>query len=233
MTADIAAHAEQIIHQVPVGATVFFGALLALMILALALEEKLHAKKSVIVGVFAIFALLLGSMLKLIPFGETILPGGHGISIPVYITAVDWKVISIIVGSSVFVDVTSRSGLFSWIAIRLTKTSNGDPLILLWYYGVMTVVFFRCAEQCHGNDHCRLAHSCFPVKTGQKGAVAGVPSDRGAVDQCWRIVDPDQFGAEYYYRRRGSALPPFLSKPHPSLLWRPQRPFSWAQSCFT
>jgi len=138
-------HAEQAAHDlapaVPIEITALFGAILALMILALALEEKLHAKKSVIVGVFAIGALLLGSILGLVPFGDTILPGGHGISIPVYITSVDWKVISIIVGSSVFVDVTSRSGLFSWIAVRLTKASKGDPLILLWAYGLMTVVF--------------------------------------------------------------------------------------------
>jgi Na+/H+ antiporter NhaD/arsenite permease-like protein len=60
---------------------------------------------------------------------------------PVYIEAVDWEVIAIIIGSSLFVDVTSRSGLFSWIAIRLTKASAGDPLKLLWYYGAMTVLF--------------------------------------------------------------------------------------------
>ena len=51
------------------------------------------------------------------------------------------RVITIILGASIFVDVTSRSGLFTWIAIRLTKTSRGDPLILLIFYGLMTVVF--------------------------------------------------------------------------------------------
>ena len=49
--------------------------------------------------------------------------------------------IAIILGSSLFVDVTSRSGLFTWIAIKLTRASAGDPLKLLVYYGVMTVVF--------------------------------------------------------------------------------------------
>ena len=38
-------------------------------------------------------------------------------------------------------DVTSKSGLFTWIAIKLTKASKGDPVILLWLYGLMTVVF--------------------------------------------------------------------------------------------
>jgi len=77
----------------------------------------------------------------LIPFGQITLPNGHALSMPVYIPAVDWSVIAIILGSSIFVDVTSRSGLFTWIAIKLTKASRGDPLKLLWYYGAMTVVF--------------------------------------------------------------------------------------------
>ena len=39
------------------------------------------------------------------------------------------------------VDITSKSGLFSWIAIKVTKASRGDPLLLLFFYGIMTVVF--------------------------------------------------------------------------------------------
>ncbi len=121
--------------------TWFFSGLLACMICALALEEKLHAKKSIIVGSFAIISLFLASWLGIIPFGDVILPGGHRLHMPVYIEAVDWEVIAIIIGSSLFVDVTSRSGLFSWVAIKLTKMSAGDPLKLLWYYGLMTVIF--------------------------------------------------------------------------------------------
>ena len=67
--------------------------------------------------------------------------GGEEVKMPVYIPGVDWSVIAIILGSSLFVDVTSRSGLFSWIAIKATKFSRGDPLWLLILYGVMTVVF--------------------------------------------------------------------------------------------
>lgn len=66
---------------------------------------------------------------------------GHRIGMPVYIPAIDWGVIAIIVGSSLFVDVTSKSGLFTWIAIKVTKFSGGDPLALLILYGLMTVVF--------------------------------------------------------------------------------------------
>jgi len=131
----------QILHQVAPEITWFFTALLAAMILSLALEEKIHAKKSIIVGAFAIVSLFLGTALHIIPFGNVILPGGHAIEMPVYVPAIDWGVIAIIVGSSLFVDVTSRSGLFSWIAIKLTKLSGGDPLKLLWYYGLMTVLF--------------------------------------------------------------------------------------------
>jgi Na+/H+ antiporter NhaD/arsenite permease-like protein len=125
---------------VPLSVTLLFAALLVAMILCLALEEKLHAKKSVIVGVFAIIALLLGAAFDLLPFGS-VLVGGHEIDLPVYIPAIDWNVIAIILGSSLFVDVTSRSGLFTWIAIRLTRSSRGDPLRLLIFYGLMTVVF--------------------------------------------------------------------------------------------
>ena len=170
---------------VSAGVTGLFALLLAGLILCLAMEEKLHAKKSVIAGVFAIVCLLLGSALGILPFqkvvvgshhlvkhapvsGETLVDedteqlehveieadqsvdgpeehpvyvDGHRISMPVYIPAIDWGVIAIILGSSLFVDVTSKSGLFTWIAIKVTKASGGDPLKLLISYSVMTVVF--------------------------------------------------------------------------------------------
>ncbi len=127
-------------HEVPLATTLFFTAILVALITCLALEEKLHAKKSVIVGVFAILSLVLGAAFDLLPFGN-VLVGGHEIALPVYIPGIDWNVIAIILGSSLFVDVTSRSGLFTWIALKLTKTSGGDPLRLLIFYGLMTVVF--------------------------------------------------------------------------------------------
>ena len=192
------------------GVTALFAALLVGLVVCLALEEKLHAKKSVIAGTFAIVCLLLGAICDILPFQQVVvgrdyavtltpeledsiaealeeqgtaagtdhvpidnseehasdLPdakaedhpedhgdehgeghekkahiGGHEISMPVYIPAIDWGVIAIILGSSLFVDVTSKSGLFTWIAIRVTKWSGGDPWMLLAAYGVMTVVF--------------------------------------------------------------------------------------------
>ncbi len=125
---------------VSTGVTLLFAAILVAMIACLALEEILHAKKSIIVGAFAIVTLLLGAALLPLPYGPYVI-GGHEMKMPVYIPGVDWEVIAIIVGSSLFVDVTSRSGLFGWIAIKLTKLSGGDPVKLLWFYGLMTVVF--------------------------------------------------------------------------------------------
>ncbi len=132
---------EQASHAgVPLTTTLVFVALLVAMILSLALEEKLHAKKSLIVGLFAVVGLVLGDILLELPLGPYDI-GGHAVDLPVYIPAIDWGVIAIILGASLFVDVTSRSGLFTWIAIKLTKVSRGDPRRLLWLYGLMTVVF--------------------------------------------------------------------------------------------
>jgi Na+/H+ antiporter NhaD/arsenite permease-like protein len=121
--------------------TLLFGVILTLMIVALALEEKIHAKKSLITGVFAVVTLLAGAIFGILPLGGVDNVFGEHINLPVYIPAVDWGVIAIIFGSSLFVDVTARSGVFTWIAIKLTKASGGDPLKLLVYYGVMTVLF--------------------------------------------------------------------------------------------
>ena len=120
--------------------TALFVVLLVAMILSLAFEEKIHAKKSVIVGWFAAISLLLAAVFGLI-HPETVNILGHPVTLPVYIPGIDWEVIAIILGSSLFVDVTSKCGLFTWIAIELTKASRGDPLKLLVFYGVLTVVF--------------------------------------------------------------------------------------------
>ncbi len=128
------------IHQIPLQTTLLFGGILVALIICLAMEEKLHAKKSLIVGLFAAFCLVLGDILLELPLGPYDI-GGQMVDLPVYIPAINWGVIAIILGASLFVDVTSRSGLFTWIAIKLTKISKGDPLKLLWLYGFMTVVF--------------------------------------------------------------------------------------------
>lgn len=187
--------------------TTLFAVILVALITTLALEEKIHAKKSVIAGSFAVISLLLATFCGILSFEQVVVGShevvkheaeldvafskpveieiegkslgesnkivfteldlegesegesgneadadhaptyhsmhvdGERIRTPVYIPGVDWSVIAIILGSSLFVDVTSRSGLFSWIAIKVTKASKGDPLLLLLFYGLMTVVF--------------------------------------------------------------------------------------------
>ena len=135
---------------VPMGVTLIFSALLVGLIVCLALEEKIHAKKSIIAGVFAMIGLFLANVFHLYEYVDhkflIMLPPfdlgqGHTAELPVYIPAIDWGVIALIFGASLFIDVTSKSGLFTWIAIKLTKASKGDPRRLLWFYGLMTVVF--------------------------------------------------------------------------------------------
>ena len=96
-------------HEVSLAVTLLFVALLVGMILCLAFEEKLHAQKSLIVGLFAVVALLAGAVLLPLPYGPYLI-GEHEVALPVYIPVIDWGVITIILGASLFVDVTSRSG---------------------------------------------------------------------------------------------------------------------------
>ncbi len=134
----IAAGAATHTPQVTSSVTFVFLSLLLAMIAALALEEKIHAKKSMITGLFAVICLLIGMIIEIFP-DPLVTAAGH--QLPVYVPAIEWEVIAIIVGSSLFIDVVSRSGIFSWTAIRLTKLSGGDPLKLLIYYSLLTVVF--------------------------------------------------------------------------------------------
>ena len=130
MFSDVAAATAHAAGQSPMGdqpsfgVSILFAVVLAAMILALALEEKLHAKKSVIVGLFAVLCLLLAAFMDLLPFGAITLADGHRVKLPEFIPSIDWGVITIILGSSIFVDVTSRSGLFTWIAVKLTKAGG-------------------------------------------------------------------------------------------------------------
>ena len=136
-------------HEVPGWVTGFYLVVLIAMVLCLAFEEKIHAKKSLIVGTFAGFCLVTETVIgyftdrahPMLPFGSVTLPNGHEIALPIYVPAIDWSVITIILGASLFVEVTSRSGIFTWLAIKLTKQSKGDPWRLLIFYGALTVIF--------------------------------------------------------------------------------------------
>lgn len=139
------------VHHAPsLGVTLLFTAILVGLILCLAFEEKIHAQKSLIAGLFAVISLILGVAFDLLPFGPDAAAKGAApltnsfnevLYHPIFVQGIDWGVIGIILGASLFVDVASSSGLFTWVALKLTKTSGGDPVKLLWSYGLMTVLF--------------------------------------------------------------------------------------------
>ena len=66
----ITAQATHGAEPVPLAVTVMFSLLLLGLIAALALEEQLHAKKSVIAGCFAFVSLFVADALDLLPIGS-------------------------------------------------------------------------------------------------------------------------------------------------------------------
>ena len=77
---------EESIHEVEMWKTMVFLGLLAGMVLALGLEEKIHAKKSLITGTFAVVCVLLADIFHLLPIGPVINVFHEELHIPVYIT---------------------------------------------------------------------------------------------------------------------------------------------------
>ena len=53
----------------------------------------------------------------------------------------DIGVIGVIIGTSVLVEIVSRSGLFHFLAIKIVKVTGGDPLLLLMAVSAATVAF--------------------------------------------------------------------------------------------
>ena len=111
-----------------------FGILLAVTLGMLALEK---INKAILVLLGAGIALLLGTGAGFVKGGE--MHGGH--YLPTYIKMVDWGTIGIIIGSTIFVELISRSGLFAWISVKILKVSKGDPFKLLICFSGLTVVF--------------------------------------------------------------------------------------------
>lgn len=111
-----------------------FGILLAVTLGMLALEK---INKAILVLLGAGIALLLATWQNIIIGGE--MHDGH--YLPTYIQMVDWGTIGIIIGSTIFVELISRSGLFAWISVKILKVSKGDPFKLLICFSGLTVVF--------------------------------------------------------------------------------------------
>jgi Na+/H+ antiporter NhaD/arsenite permease-like protein len=112
-----------------------FGLLLAITLGMLALEK---INKAILVLVGSGVALLLAisqGLLKQESHGDS----AH--ALPVYIEMIDWGTIGIIIGSTIFVELISRSGLFAWISVKILKVSGGDPFKLLICFSGLTVVF--------------------------------------------------------------------------------------------
>jgi len=57
------------------------------------------------------------------------------------VNLIEWPTLGVIIGSSIFVEIAARSGIFTWSAIRLLKASRGDPWKLLLLLGILTLVF--------------------------------------------------------------------------------------------
>ena len=111
-----------------------FGLLLAVTLGMLALEK---VNKAILVLLGSGLALLLAIWQGLLKK-----PDAHGAhSLPVYIEMIDWGTIGIIIGSTIFVTLISRSGLFTWVSVKILKVSRGDPFRLLICFAGLTVVF--------------------------------------------------------------------------------------------
>ena len=119
-------------HAVEPWITYLFTGLLGAMVVCLALEEKIHEEigdrrrdgsdRTFAGRVYRHLAVRSGGSAQ---WTQDELAGVY-----------PWHrvgVVTIILGSSLFVDVTSKSGLFTFIAIKLTKMSKGDPRRLLGF----------------------------------------------------------------------------------------------------
>lgn len=114
---------------------VVFGVLLVVILGVMSLEK---VDKSIVTMLGAMICLGLAYS----PWFELIRhdAAGHGVA-PFYISTIDWSTIGVIIGTSVFVELASRSGIFAWSALKLTRLSKGDPFRLLLFYSILTVLF--------------------------------------------------------------------------------------------
>jgi Na+/H+ antiporter NhaD/arsenite permease-like protein len=114
--------------------TLFFAALLLATLLCLAFEVLPKAVLALVVAGVGLFAAVAWGV-KFHHGGA----GGHFVPAPVNL--IEWPTLGVIIGSSIFVEIASRSGIFTWSAIRLLKTSGGDPWKLMLLLGVLTLIF--------------------------------------------------------------------------------------------
>ena len=53
---------------------------------------------------------------------------------------VDWGTITLLIGMMILVNITSRSGVFEYVAIKAAKVGKGNPLMILIYLSLLTAV---------------------------------------------------------------------------------------------
>ncbi len=116
---------------VPGWQTAVFAAILVLTLGLLAAER---IQKTVLVLLSAGLCLMLADAWGYFPH-----EAGHGL--PVYIRMIEWEVIGIVIGATVFIEIAARSGVFTWISVRVLKVSRGDPFRLLILFSILTAVF--------------------------------------------------------------------------------------------
>ncbi|MGD8450208.1 MAG: SLC13 family permease [Phycisphaerae bacterium] len=107
------------------------AAILVITLVVLA-SERIH--KTVLALLAGGVCLLLGDLWGYFPHDA-----GH--HLPPYIAMIEWEVIGIVIGATVFVEIAARSGIFTFLSIRMLKASGGDPFRLLVLFSILTAVF--------------------------------------------------------------------------------------------
>jgi len=88
---------------------------------AIIISEKIHRTKIALVG--AIFVLLF----KIMPQEEAI-------------TKIDFNTIGLLIGMMIIVAITSKTGLFQYVAVKAAKMVGGDPVkILVVFFGLTAI----------------------------------------------------------------------------------------------
>ncbi len=122
---------SEVTHPVSSAQTGCFTAILVVMLLLLATER---IQKTVLVLLSGLACLFLADYWGYFPHTE-----GH--HLPVYIKMIEWEVIGIVIGATIFVEISARSGIFTFVSVKMLKASGGDPFRLLIFLSILTAIF--------------------------------------------------------------------------------------------
>lgn len=107
-----------------------YGALLAIILVLIA-TGAVH--KTIVV--------MIGSGVTLFLAAAQGHLGGHHGGLPAYVHMVEWSAVGIIIGATIFVELASQSGVFGYLSISLLKLSRGRPILLLFFFAFLTLLF--------------------------------------------------------------------------------------------